>query len=49
MLFFWTFYSWKLPEKIGITVYTEMLRNIYFSVFNIANNKKCFLSRKSTY
>jgi len=37
MLFFWTFYSSKNPEKKKKS-----------TVFNIDNNQKCFLNSKSS-
>ncbi len=40
MLFFWTFNSSKNIENKNIKLHT---------VFNINNNKKCFLSSKSGY
>ncbi len=41
MLFFWTLYSWRNPEKIKcIMVSTKILSST--TVFNI-DNKKCFL------
>ncbi len=42
MLFFWTFYSSKNPEKLNVSVSTKILGSI--TVFNIDNNQKCFLS-----
>ncbi len=42
-----TFYSQMNPEKSCITVSTKILSST--TVFNIDNNKKCFLSSKSAY
>ncbi len=44
MLFFWTFYSSKNPEKNSFR--KNMKQEM---VFIIDNNQKCFLSSKSVY
>ncbi len=44
--FFWTFYSSKNHERSNVSVSTKIWSS---TSFNIDNNQKCFLSRKSAY